>query len=297
MELSELIKTIRILEFSTNKTVDEVFAGNYKSAFKGRGVEFADIRKYDEGDDYRDIDWNTSARQGELYVKTYHESREVQTMVVMDVSSSMNFTSTGKTKKKVALELLAMISFSTLKNNDKVGAFFFNSEIESLLMPKKGQGNVWAILREALLHTKDNFYKQTSALPILRKMMLLFRKRTIIFWICDEFSALENETFRKQFQTLGVKHDVIVIRIIDPLEKGLPEKGLYHIEDPETGKKKLVDLSSQKLRTQFIQTMNDKFIQEKKSLSSIGIDCLDIQTDQSLYQKMFAFFKTRQSRY
>lgn len=293
MEVKDLVKKINHLEFTTNRKVNDLFVGSYKSAFKGRGVEFADIREYDEGDDFRDIDWITSAKQQKLFVKTYHETRELTTLILVDLSSSMNFSSTQKTKKEVCLEILTTLCFSALKNNDKIGALFFTDKVEEFIYPRKGQGQVWRILRSALVGFEKNTYKQSDISQALQFLSTAFPRRAISFLISDEFDP-KNRELQKYFKIANQQHDFIFTRVFDPLEKEMNLTGVFTFEDPETGRKSIIDLSKEKTRKEFNTIRRTKETQTQKMLQKSGVEMVEIGTQDSVYKKLFVFFKKRQ---
>jgi len=293
MNPKDLIKRIRRLEITTNRKVNDLFVGNYKSAFKGRGVEFADIREYNEGDDYRTIDWITSAKQNKMYVKTYQETRELTTMMLVDLSSSMNFGSVEKTKRETALELLAMLCFSALKNNDKMGALFFTDKIECFIPPKKGQAHMWRILREALLKFEDNHYQSSNIEEVCQFLNTAFPHRSICFLISDEITP--NPETKKKLHVTNQKHDLVFLRVIDPLEKGVTHGGLIAACDPETGESLHIDLSDKKVRERYNAIRQQKEEKLSKLLKSTQIDTLELLTTESLFKKLFWFFKQRQT--
>lgn len=295
MEVKDLVKKINLLEFTTNRKVNDLFVGSYKSAFKGRGVEFADIREYDEGDDFRDIDWITSAKQQKLFVKTYHETRELTTLILVDLSSSMNFSSTEKTKKEMSLEILTTLCFSALKNNDKIGALFFTDKVETFIYPRKGQGQVWRILRSALMGFEENAYKKSNIGAALRFLSTAFPRRAISFLISDEFDSNDKE-LQKSFKIANQQHDFIFTRVFDPLEKEMDMKGVFTFEDPETGRKSIIDLSHEKTRKEFQMIRREKEHNMQKMLQNCGVEIIEIGTQDSVFKKLFVFFKKRQLR-
>lgn len=293
MEVKDLVKKIQHLEFTTNRKVNELFVGSYKSAFRGRGIEFADIREYDEADDFRDIDWVTTSKQQKLYVKTYHETRELTTMILVDLSSSMNFGSGDRTKKEVALEVLTMLCFSALKNNDKIGALFFTDKIESFIYPRKGQGQVWRILRTALLGFENNHHKASDIQGALSFLLTAFPRRAISFLVSDEFDT-QNKEIQRAFKIANRQHDFIFTRVYDPLEKEITLGGVFSFEDPETGQRRVIDLSHPKTKERFNALRREKEQSMQKVLRQCGVEMTDICTTDSVYKRLFVFFKKRQ---
>ena len=231
MDIKSLLAQIRYLDVITNRKVTEVFAGNYKSSFKGQGVEVADVREYEEGDDARHIDWLVTARQGNTYLKQYHETRELTTMVMIDLSASMNFTSTGKTKKDVAIELASVILFSALKMSDKFGALLFSEDVEIYIPPSKGKSHLLRIFREILVGFEKNKYKKSNPLQALKFLNKVVKAQSICFCIGDEIS----KEVDSQLKIANKKHDLVFLNVYDPFERELTYDDFIEIEDPETG--------------------------------------------------------------
>ncbi len=296
MNVQDLVRKIQHLEFSTNRKVNDIFVGNYKSAFRGKGMEFADIRAYDEGDDFRDIDWITTAKQQKLFVKTYHESRELTTLLLIDVSGSMHVSSTQRTKKEIALELIATLCFSSLKNNDRVGAVFFTDKVLEFVYPRKGWAHVWKILRSTILHFEQNMYSSSDITVPLHFVTKAFPRRALAFIVSDECDG-ENQSVKKAFSTLSHVHDCVFARVFDPLEKGVHVHGVFRFQDPETGDVGYVDLTNPHKKKQFAALREKKELSMKRMLQSTAVDMVEIGPKDSLYKQLFVFFKLRQQRY
>ncbi|HEY5713937.1 MAG TPA: DUF58 domain-containing protein [Candidatus Gracilibacteria bacterium] len=292
----DIKKSLQKLEITTNRSVTSLFSGNYKSAFKGRGVEFSDIREYAPGDDMRMIDWRTSAKKDELYVKKFQETRELSMIFLIDGSGSMFFGSEHHTKIDILLHTVAMLALSALKSNDRVGAFFFQEDIIEMILPRKGRSHFWRLLSavEALkthmIYAKSN---TTKALQHIHKTRL---SRSIIFLLTDQIDP-HDETLIKWLRITASRHDLVVGKITDPLEQSFPQSGLFHLEDPETGEKALIDFSHTASRQRFEKAMKKGREEERKLFKKLGIDVLELSHVNEIFQKLYLFFKQRQARY
>ena len=290
MNLKELSKKIRTIDIFTNKGVTELFAGNYKSSFKGQGLEVKDIRKYEEGDDIRHIDWIITAKQGFPYVKEYQESRELSTIVMVDISASMNFTSSEKTKKEVALEVAAIILFSALKNGDKFGAIIFSDKIEKYIPIKKGKSHLLLILREIIVCFENNKYKSSDHEAALKFLNMIVKKHAICFFISDEISENQSHSLR----IANKKHDFVFLRTFDSFEEGFTSEEVLKIEDPESGEQIVLDLSNPQTKQNFLKLRQDKMRQMQEVLKKNKIEALHLSTTCNIFQKLLIFFKKRQ---
>ncbi len=286
----ELLKKVKQIEINTRNIVNEVFSGEYHSVFKGRGMEFAEVREYQPGDDIRLIDWNVTARMGHPYVKLFQEERELTVMLLVDVSSSGSFGTERQLKREMAAELSAVLAFSAIKNNDKVGLIIFSDQIEKFIPPRKGKSHVLRVVREIL------FYKPREATTNINEALeflsRVIKRKSTVFLISD-FLA---EDFKKSLQIANKKHDIIAISIVDPREVVLPNAGMIELEDAETGETIVVDTSSAQLRDEFhLNAMKRK--EELKSLfQSIGVDHINIFTNESYVEPINKFFKMRAKR-
>ncbi len=286
----ELLKKVKQIEINTRSIVNEVFSGEYHSVFKGRGMEFAEVREYQPGDDIRLIDWNVTARMGHPFIKLFQEERELTVMLLVDVSSSGSFGTEKQLKREVAAELSAVLAFSAIKNNDKVGLIIFSDRIEKFIPPRKGRSHVLRVIREIL------FYKPREATTdigqALEYLSRVIKRKSTVFLISD-FLA---ENFKQSLQIASKKHDIIAISIVDPREVALPDAGLIELEDAETGEVIVVDTTSRQLRDEF----HLKAVQQRESLKtlfqSIGVDHINIFTDQSYVQPINKFFRMRAKR-
>jgi len=286
----DLLKKVKQIEISTRNVVNEVFSGEYHSVFKGRGMEFAEVREYQPGDDVRLIDWNVSARMGHPYIKIFEEERELTVMLLVDVSSSGNFGTATQFKREVAAELSAVLAFSAIKNNDKVGLIIFSDQIEKFIPPRKGKTHVLRVIREIL------FYKPREATTNINEALeflsRVIKRKSTVFLISD-FLA---EDFKRSLQIANKKHDVIAISITDPREVALPDAGMIELEDAETGETIVIDTTSAQVRNDFHLKATDQQQRLKNLFQSIGIDHINIFTDQSYVEPINKFFKMRARR-
>lgn len=286
----ELLKKVKRIEISTRSVVNEVFSGEYHSVFKGRGMEFAEVREYQPGDDIRTIDWNVSARSGHPYVKVFEEERELTVMLLVDVSSSGNFGTTEQLKREVAAELSAVLAFSAIKNNDKVGLIIFSDRIEKFIPPRKGRKHVLRVIREILFYKPQ---EATTDLNIaLEYLSRVIKRRSTAFLISDFLT----EGYEKSLQVANKKHDLIAVTITDPREVTLPDAGMIDLEDAETGETVLVDTGSAELRRRFFDEAMQERSKKTDFFKSIGVDHIDILTDRSYVQPITRFFRMRARR-
>jgi len=286
----ELLKKVKRIEISTRNVVNEVFSGEYHSVFKGRGMEFSEVREYQHGDDVRTIDWNVSARMGHPYVKVFEEERELTVMLLVDVSSSGNSGTPEQLKREIAAELSALMAFSAIKNNDKVGLIIFSDKIEKFIPPRKGKKHVLRVIREILFYKPQ---EATTDLNIaLEYLSRVIKRKSTVFLISDFLS----EDYEKSLQVANKKHDIIAISITDPREVSLPNVGIIDLEDAETGETILVDTSSSNIRNEFFS--RSMTIDESRStfFKSIGVDHINIITDRSYVEPINKFFKMRAKR-
>ena len=289
MSLKQTLAQIRHLDLVTNRKVTEMFSGNYKSAFKGQGIEMSDVREYNYGDDARHVDWKVTARLGRPHIKQYQEARELSVMVVVDLSASMNFSSTGKLKKEQALEMVAAILFSALKNGDRFGAILFSEEIEIYIPPQKGKAHLIRILREVISGFEKNAYKKSNQIRAFQFLNTVFRRRSLCFFIGDELAV----RYESQLRVATRKHDFIFLNVYDPFERAVNMDDYLEIEDPETGEQMIIDLSNKKIREQFFRLRESKYLAQKKLLRRNQIEHLEIGTDEDVYKKLLLFFRKR----
>ncbi|MCB0269539.1 MAG: DUF58 domain-containing protein [Calditrichia bacterium] len=295
METKELLKKVRQIELSIRGVVNEVFAGEYHSVFKGRGMEFAEVREYLAGDDVRNIDWNVSARMNHPFVKVFDEERELTVMVLFDVSASGAFGTRGQQKSEIATEISALLAASAIKNNDKVGLIIFSDKIEKFVPPRKGRQHVLRVIRELLFYEDPDNIPRTPKTDIavaLQYMNQILKRRATVFLISD-FVA---EDYEKDLQIANKRHDLVALHIIDPLEEQLPGVGLVEMQDLETGEFMLVDTGAESLRKQYADTAQKEKSRLARFFKTNGIDYIDIYTHQSYVKPLTKFFRMRARR-
>ena len=285
----ELFRKIRHVEVRTRGLVDDVFGGEYHSAFKGSGIEFAEVRPYQFGDDVRSIDWNVSARQGEPYVKLFEEEREQTLLLVVDVSASEDFGSGETAKRDLAAEVSAVLGFSAIRNSDKVGLLLFSDHVERFVPPKKGKRHVLRVLRDVFAHRAAG--RGTDLGEALRHAARFLRRRAIVVLVSD-FLA-DASTYEKPLKTLAQRHDVVAIRVVDPREETLPAVGLVHVSDPETGRAAVVDTSSPAVREAFARRAADRAAAAEATLRRARVDHVTARTDEDYADPLVAFFRQR----
>jgi uncharacterized protein (DUF58 family) len=287
----ELIKKIRQIEIYTSKAVDASFAGQYESVFKGRGMEFDEVREYMPGDDIRTIDWNVTARTGKPYIKRFVEEREMTVIFAVDLSASGDFGTINKAKNELAAEFCAVLAFAAAKNNDKVGLLIFTDQTELYIPPKKGISHMLRLVRELLYFKMSN--RKTDIGQALEYLGKVLRKKATIFMVSD---FIETD-FKKPLSLLNKRHDVIAVSVRDLAEIALPNVGLIEFADAETGEMILVDTSSRSFRNQYSNTSSLRFDQLRNMLRTIHVDCISISTDKSYIQDLVRFFHMRHRRY
>lgn len=286
----EILKNIRRIHIRTNHIVNDVFAGEYESAFRGRGMEFEEVREYAPGDDVRDIDWNVTARFGHPFVKMYREERELTIMLLVDVSSSCFFGTQKQLKQELAAEIASVLAFAATKNNDKVGLIIFSDRIEKFIPPKKGKNHVWAVIKNVLEHQPVSH--KTDIAGALTYLNRVARRKAVAFLISD-FLA---EDYEQPLRVTGRKHDLIPICITDPRELELPEAGLVELQDAETGQTMLIDSSDEEFRTGY-NLLAQKHLQDRFDLfRSAGISAIDIRTDRPYIDPIMKYFRMREKR-
>ena len=286
----ELAQKIRYIQIYTNKAVNDILAGEYHSVFKGRGMEFDEVREYQPGDDVRTIDWNVTARTGQPYVKQYVEERELTVFFLVDLSASGDYGSIEKTKNEVAAELCALLAFSAIKNNDKVGLIAFTDCIELFIPPKKGVTHVLRLIRELLgfkpRHTRTDL---TVALEYFGRVM---HKRSVAFLVSD-FIA---DDYEKPLRIVAKRHDMIAVSITDPSELDLPQVGLIELEDAETGELFLMDTGSSEVLGRYNNLANERARRLEDTFRSMSIDHIPLLTTHDYVQDLVRFFKIRERR-
>jgi len=287
----EILKKVKRIEIQTRGLVNDVFSGEYHSVFKGRGMEFAEVREYQFGDDIRTIDWNVSARMGHPFVKVFEEERELTVMLVVDVSSSGNFGTYERMKGEIAIEICALLAFSAIKNNDKVGLIIFTDRIEKYVPPKKGKTHVLRVLRELLYHEPEG--RGTDISMALEYLSSVTHRRSVVFVVSDFIS----DDYRKAMQIANRRHDLVAVTITDPRELELPNIGLIELEDAESGEVLLLDTADSTTRGMFTAETSSQKVQRDKMLRSMNVDTIDIRTDVSYVEPLIRFFRMRAQRF
>ena len=287
----EILKKVRRIEISTRGLVNELFSGEYHSVFKGRGMDFSEVREYQIGDEIRSIDWNVTARTGHPFVKVFREERELTVMLLVDASGSGDFGSLNQAKGEIAVEICALLAFSAIKNNDKVGLIIFTDQVEKFIPPRKGRKHVLRVLRE-LLYFRPT-HKGTDIGAVLEYLNRIQRRRSVTFLVSDFLG----ENFDKQLRVAGRRHDMIAVRIGDPREEELPRVGLLELEDAESGEHVVVNTSDPRVRTLFRENVLRRRAALDQLLRQTGIDRIDIRTDCSYVEPLIRFFQQRARRF
>lgn len=288
MDANELLKKVRKIEIKTKGLSRNIFAGEYHSAFKGRGMTFSEVREYQYGDDIRDIDWNVTARQNHPYVKVYEEERELTMMLLIDVSGSRLFGAVGEQKREMIAEIAATLAFSASQNNDKIGVVFFSSKIEKFIPPKKGMRHILYIIRELL-----DFKPQESGTDIgaaMRYLSDVIKKRCSAFIISD---FINGNDYYQPMSIASRKHDVTAIQVYDKRDANMPSVGLIRVSDLETGQELWVDTSSKKVRQTYDKWWYERQQTMTSTLSRCKVDCASIATDDDYVKALMALFHQR----
>jgi uncharacterized protein (DUF58 family) len=286
----ELIKRIREIQIYTSRAVNASFAGQYESVFKGRGMQFDEIREYTPGDDIRAIDWNVTARTGKPFIKRFTEERELTMLFAVDLSASGEFGTVNKLKNELAAEFCAVLAFAAAKNNDKVGLLIFTDRIELFIPPKKGSRHVLRLIRELLAFKMP---KRKTNIPLaLDYIAKIARKRATVFLVSD---FIETD-FKKPLGLLNKRHDVVAVPVRDRVEMAMPAMGLIELQDAETGQIMLVDTSSRGFRSQYGDRSSRRFNDLKSLLRSINVDMIPIMTDKQYINDLIQFFHMRHRR-
>lgn len=287
----EILKKVKRIEITTKGMVNDVFSGEYHSVFKGRGMEFSEVREYQIGDDIRTIDWNVTARMGHPFVKIFEEERELTVMLLVDVSSSGNFGTYERMKGEIAIEICALLAFSAIKNNDKVGLIIFTDKIEKFIPPKKGRSHVLRVLRELLYHKPQG--TQTNIAEALEYLNRITKRRSVVFLVSDFINA----GYEKALQIANRRHDMVAITVTDPREVELPDVGFIELEDAETGEVVLLDTSYSEVRSVYAKQSSQDILTRNKLFKSINVDHIDIQTDKDYIEPLIRFFRMRAKRF
>ena len=288
MDTTELLKKVRRIEIKTRGLSRNIFAGQYHSAFKGKGMAFSEVREYQFGDDVRDIDWNVTARQQRPYIKVFEEEREMTVMLLVDVSASRNFGAVGELKKEMIPEIAATLAFSTIQNNDKIGVIFFSDRIEKFIPPQKGKKHVLYIIRELIDFTPEHTGTELS--QALRYLTNAIKKRCTVFFISD---FIMPEDFSNAMTIANRKHDVVAIQVYDKRETELPRAGLVKLRDAERGKEVWVDTSSRRVRDGYAVWWSERQKRMEDSLKKSRVDMVSVATDEDFVIALMNLFKRR----
>ena len=288
MDANELLKKVRRIEIKTRGLSQNIFAGEYHSAFKGRGMTFSEVREYQYGDDIRDIDWNVTARHNHPYVKVYEEERELTVMLLVDVSGSRLFGAVGDEKREMIAEIAATLAFSAIQNNDKIGVIFFSDKIEKFIPPKKGRKHILFIIRELIDFTPDN--RGTDLGMVLKYFADALKKRCTTFLISD---FIDEKDYYKALSIASNKHDVYGIQVYDKRDSQLTDVGLMRVSDLETGEERWVDTSSKKVRNEYGRWWYERQQVMSDTLKRCGVGSVSVATDEDYVAALMGLFKRR----
>ena len=286
----EILDKVRRIEIHTRSMVNNLFAGEYHSVFKGQGMEFAEVREYERGDDVRTIDWNVTARVGRPFVKIFDEERELTVLLVVDASASGAFGSVDQLKGEIGVEISALLAFSAIENNDRVGLVIFTDEVEVFVPPKKGRRHVLRVIRELLYFQPRG--RRTSISTALEYLDRVIHRRSVVFLISDFMDT----DYDRAMQRLRRRHDLIAINLVDPRERELPSTGFVSLHDAETGEMVVVDSNSEPVRTAYARAAARTAEQRRRSFRRSGIDEIPVDTSKSYVEPLVRFFQTRMAR-
>ena len=286
----EILRKIRRLELRTRRLVESSFAGQYQSVFKGRGMNFEEVRPYTPGDEIRAIDWNVTARTGEPYIKKFTEEREMTVMIVLDVSASGDFGSVEESKREMAAEVAAILAFSAIHNNDKVGLLLFSDRVELFIPPKKGRHHILRLIREMLYFSPKG--RGTDLAGALDYMNRVVTRRAVVFVISDFLTG----DFSRPLTVSAKRHDMVALTVIDPAEEALPDIGVILLEDPETGEQIEVDTSRRAITGNYARLVGERFKELGTVFGSRGVDTVQLRTDADYLPVLRSFFDRRGRR-
>ena len=290
MSTIELLKKVRKIEIKTKGLSNHIFSGEYHTAFKGKGMAFSEVREYQPGDDVRSIDWNVTARYNSPFVKVFEEEREMTVILLIDVSGSSDFGTQTQLKREVATEISAVLAFSAINNNDKIGVIFFSDKIEKFIPPKKGKSHILRIIRELITFESES--KKTNIEIALKYFNNVIKKRAVCFILSDFMDT----DFDKSLKIARNKHDIVALRIHDEREEIIPNVGLINVEDSESGQTRWMDTSNKKVRTNYNNNYREFEKELKQTLQSSGVDHIDIKTGKDYIKPLMNFFKNRGKR-
>ncbi len=290
MDPHEILKKIRHLELKTRGLVDAAFAGQYRSVFKGRGMNFEEVREYAHGDEVRSIDWNVTARLGEAYVKKFTEERELTVMLLVDVSASGSFGSVNLSKRELAAEVASLLAFSAIRNSDKVGLLLFSDHVELFIPPRKGRSHILRLIREILyFDPKGRGTDPASALTYLNKVVT---RRSVVFLISD----FQTPDMSRELSVTARRHDLIAMPIVDPCEEMLPDVGLIMLEDAETGEQIEINTSDRSIRADYMAAADERRSELIRLLRRNRIDSIALKTNEDYLPALKSFFRLRERR-
>ncbi len=294
----DILAKVRRIEITTNRLVTDVFAGQYHSVFKGRGMEFDEVREYQPGDDVRAIDWNVTARTGIPHIKKFVEEREMTVMVMVDASPSCQFATVHELKSKLAAELAAVLAFAAIRNNDKIGLMMFTDTVEKFIAPRKGKSHVLRLIREVLCFQPKG--RKTDIAAALEFMTKVMTRKTVCFVISDFLEPFEAREGRPHFvQAMSIankRHDIIAVTLNDPRERALTPCGLVEFQDAETGEMIVVDTADSNVRADYAQTATARISGRDRNFRSMDVDHIDISTDIPYADSLVKFFARRRKR-
>jgi uncharacterized protein (DUF58 family) len=288
METSELLKKVRQIEIKTRGLAGNIFAGQYHSAFKGRGMAFSEVREYEFGDDIRDIDWNVTARYSKPYIKIFEEERELTVMLLIDVSGSRAFGTRESLKKDVITEIAATLAYSAIQNNDKIGVIFFSSRIEKFIPPQKGKKHILYIIRELIEFEPQE--TKTDVAQVLKYLTNAIKKRCTTFVLSD---YIDKGDYQHALTIANNKHDVVAIQVYDERETEMPKVGLIKLKDAESGEEKYIDTSSARVRNAYKQWWENRQAGMKVAFKKSGVDSVSIRTDEDYVKSLIELFNKR----
>ena len=288
METSDILKRVRQIEIKTRGLSNNIFAGQYHSAFKGKGMSFSEVREYQYGDDVRDIDWNVTARYHKPYVKVFEEERELTVMLLIDVSNSLDFGTVKQMKKDMVTEIAATLAFSAIQNNDKIGVIFFSDKIEKFIPPKKGRKHILYIIRELLDFKPES--KRTDIKMAVEYLTNVIKKRCVTFMLSD---FIDDNDYRNALTIANRKHDIVAIQVYDRRLAELPDVGLMKVRDAETGHEQWIDTSSAKLRNAHHAWWKERQVRLAETFTKSNVDSVSVRTDQDYVKSLLNLFAKR----
>lgn len=291
LDTGEVLKKVKRIEIVTRRIVNDVMAGEYHSVFKGQGMEFNEVREYQMGDDIRNIDWNVTARTGFPHVKRYVEERELTVMLMVDASASEHFGTTNREKNALAVELCAVLAFSAIKNNDRVGLLIFTDQVEKFIPPKKGRRHVLRVIRELLAYKPS--HNRTNLNEALDYVNKILTRKSVVFMISDFLT----EDIRSALSITNRHHDLVAVTISDPGELSLPKAGILEFEDAETGEIVTIDTGSPRIRKLFESLSKEQVRSREELFRSLNVDHVNLSTSEDYTKKLIAFFRERAKRY